>query len=162
MPIGHRQARLPPTPPPRRIGSCRSSGDNREECTMTLIGIVAGAMLLVVVVGTVVDIFRRHYSGAATVGWVALVIVLPFVGAVIYWVARKPEPVDAENLYRLEAEQRHEAARRRYASPGRGPCPNQAGGPRPRPRAPCRGALSIVSRPPTASSRSCMFRKPPL
>jgi hypothetical protein len=88
---------------------------------MTLIGIVAGAMLLVVVVGTVVDIFRHHYSGAATAGWVALVIVLPFVGAVIYWVARKPEPVDAENLYRLEAEQRHEAARRPYDSTGMGP-----------------------------------------
>src|SRR4051812_40468400 len=121
MPLGHRQARLPPPPRARRIGSYRSPGDNREECTMTLIGIVAGAMLLVVVVGTVVDIFRRHYSGAATVGWGALVIVLPFVGAVIYWVARKPEPGNAENLYPLEAGQRHEAARRPYDSTGMGP-----------------------------------------
>jgi Phospholipase_D-nuclease N-terminal len=88
---------------------------------MTLIGIVVAAMLLVVVVGTIVDIFRRHYSGAATAGWVALVIILPFVGAVIYWVARKPEPVDAENLYRLEADQRHQAARRPYDSSGTGP-----------------------------------------
>jgi hypothetical protein len=88
---------------------------------MTLIGIVAGAMLLVIVVGTVVDIFRRHYSGAATAGWVALVIVLPFVGAVIYWVARKSDPVDAENLYRVEAEQRHQAAQRPYDSTGTGP-----------------------------------------
>jgi hypothetical protein len=88
---------------------------------MTLIGIVVGAMLLVVVVGTIVDIFRRHYSRAAAVGWVALVIVLPFVGAIIYWVARKPEPGEAENLYRVEAEQRQERARRPYDSTGMGP-----------------------------------------
>jgi hypothetical protein len=77
---------------------------------------VAG-MLLVVVVGTIVDVFRQHLSTGATVGWVALVIILPFIGAAIYWAARKPEPTDPEQLYRLEAEQRREAARR----PGMGP-----------------------------------------
>jgi xanthine/uracil permease len=84
---------------------------------MTLIGWIVAGMLLIVVIGTIVDIFRQHYSTGATVGWVVLVIILPFIGSAIYWVARKPEPTDPEQLYRLEAEQRREAARR----PGMGP-----------------------------------------
>jgi hypothetical protein len=88
---------------------------------MTLLGIVLGSMLLAVVILSVVDIFRQHYSGAATVGWVALVFFLPFLGALIYWVVRKPEPVDAEQAYRLETDRRHEAARRPFDSTGMGP-----------------------------------------
>jgi len=85
--------------------------------TLSLIGIIVAVMLLAIVVGTIVDILRQHYSTGATVGWVALVIILPFIGSAIYWVARKPEATDPEQLYRLEAEQRREAARR----PGMGP-----------------------------------------
>jgi hypothetical protein len=36
-------------------------------------------------------------------------------------VVRKPEPVDAEQAYRLETDRRHEAARRPFDSTGMGP-----------------------------------------
>ena len=80
---------------------------------MTLLGIIVGAMLLVVVVGTVIDVLRQPYSAPATVGWIALALFLPFIGSAIYWfAARKPEPVDADNAYLLETERRRESARR--------------------------------------------------
>ena len=80
---------------------------------MTLFGIIVACMLIAVVVLTIVDIVKRHLSTGATVGWSALVILLPFVGAVIYWVVRKPDAVDPEEVYLLEAEQRRVAAHRR-------------------------------------------------
>jgi hypothetical protein len=80
---------------------------------VTLLGIIVACMLIAVVVLTIVDIVKRHLATGATVGWIVLVLVLPFVGAVIYWVVRKPDPTDPEQLYRLEAEQRRAAAHRR-------------------------------------------------
>ena len=79
---------------------------------MTLLGTIVAIMLIVVVVLTIVDIVKRHLSTGAAIGWTVLVLVLPFVGAVIYWVVRKPDPADPEQLYRLEAEQRRAAANR--------------------------------------------------
>ena len=79
---------------------------------MTFIGVVVVCMLVVIVVLTIVDVVKRHLPTGATVGWIALVVVLPFVGSVIYWVVRKPDPTDPEQLYRLEAEQRRAAAHR--------------------------------------------------
>jgi len=34
---------------------------------------------------SVVDIIRRHYSGWTTAGWIALILILPIVGSIIYW-----------------------------------------------------------------------------
>jgi hypothetical protein len=79
---------------------------------VTLLGIIVGIMLLAVVVLTIVDIVKRHLSTGAAIGWIVLVLILPFVGAVIYWVVRKPDETDPEQLYRLEAEQRRAAANR--------------------------------------------------
>jgi hypothetical protein len=79
---------------------------------VTLLGAIVACMLIAVVVLTIVDIVKRHLPAGATVGWIVLVLVLPFVGAVIYWVVRKPDPTDPEQLYRLEAEQRRAAAHR--------------------------------------------------
>ena len=87
---------------------------------MNLFSIIVGAMLLAVVVGTLVDVFRQDHSTGARVAWVVVVLVLPFVGSLIYWIARKPEPPDAEQLYRLEAEQRRAAAHRPFDSTGMG------------------------------------------
>jgi uncharacterized membrane protein YhaH (DUF805 family) len=79
---------------------------------VTLIGYIVAFMLLAVVVLTIMDIVKRHLPAGATAGWIVLVILLPFVGAVIYWVVRKPDQVDPEQVYRLEAEQRRAAAHR--------------------------------------------------
>ena len=73
---------------------------------MTFIWIVSACVLVVVWVLTIVDIFRRHYSTWTTVGWLALIILIPFIGAIIYWLVRKPTADELEQAYRAEADYR--------------------------------------------------------
>ncbi len=53
---------------------------------------------------TIWDIFRRHdLGGWAKAGWFALVIILPFVGTLIYLIVRpKPEPEEAHWAPKVE------------------------------------------------------------
>jgi hypothetical protein len=54
------------------------------------------------------DIFhRRDLSGVAKVGWILLLVVLPFLGALIYMVARpKMTEQDREDMQRIQDAQR--------------------------------------------------------
>ena len=38
----------------------------------------------------IVDILRRHLSLAQTAGWILLVVVLPVIGTLVYFLLRKP------------------------------------------------------------------------
>jgi Short C-terminal domain/Phospholipase_D-nuclease N-terminal len=53
------------------------------------------------------DIFhRRDLSGAAKAGWIFLLVVLPFLGALIYMIARpKMTEQDREDIQRVQAMQ---------------------------------------------------------
>jgi len=53
------------------------------------------------------DIFhRRDLSGAAKAGWIFLLVVLPFLGALIYLIARpKMTEQDREDMQRMQAAQ---------------------------------------------------------
>ncbi len=75
-------------------------------------GLLWGTVALLVAIVwaiTVYDIIRRHLGGKQTAGWILLVILLPFVGAIIYWAVRKPTPdevqrgVDAQQGLREDA-----------------------------------------------------------
>ena len=70
---------------------------------------------------SVVDIVRRRYSGWTTAGWLALIVIVPFVGSIIYWVVRKPTREDAEQQYLAEADRRRGAGARPFDSTGIGP-----------------------------------------
>jgi len=74
--------------------------------------------LLVIWVIGLVDIVRRPLSGQAKAGWIVVVLLLPFVGTIIYWILRKPTE---EEIRRGQAS----AADRRHGDPraGRGPRP---------------------------------------
>jgi Phospholipase_D-nuclease N-terminal len=85
---------------------------------MTVFWIIGGCALAVIWVISIVDVFRRHHSGAATVGWLALIVLLPFIGALIYWATRKPTPGEVEQQYLGEAELRRSAAARPFDSTG--------------------------------------------
>ena len=54
------------------------------------------------------DIFhRRDLSGAAKAGWILLLFVLPFAGAIIYLIARpKMTEQDREDIQRMQEAQR--------------------------------------------------------
>ena len=60
---------------------------------------------------TIVDVFKRHYSGWTTVGWIALIIVLPFIGSLIYWAVRKPTQHEVEEQAFAEAALRQQRQR---------------------------------------------------
>ena len=54
------------------------------------------------------DIFhRRDLSGAAKAGWIILLVILPFLGALIYMIARpKMTEQDREDIQRMQEAQR--------------------------------------------------------
>ena len=85
---------------------------------MTVLWITALCVLAVIWIISIVDVFRRHYSGGATVGWLALIVLLPFIGAVIYWVVRKPSQEEIDQAYLGQAELRRSAAARPFDSTG--------------------------------------------
>jgi hypothetical protein len=70
-----------------------------------------GLCVLVIWLVSIVDVFRRHYSGWTLVGWLALIVLLPLVGSLIYWARRKPSGEDVERQYLDEADRRQSAER---------------------------------------------------
>jgi hypothetical protein len=80
---------------------------------------IIGLTALAVIWGiSIVDVLRHHYSGLAKVGWVALIVILPFIGSVIYWAVRKPSSDDLEQQYMAEADLRRTTAARPFDSTG--------------------------------------------
>jgi amino acid transporter len=71
---------------------------------MTVMWMIIGCLLALVWAITLVDIFRRRYSAWTTIGYVALVVLLPFIGTAIYWVVRKPTAAELEHIYRAETD----------------------------------------------------------
>jgi len=90
----------------------RDPDDDRHHCAdgkdvaMTLFWIIVIPIVAVVVALSIWDIFRHHLGGGPTAGWVLLVIVLPLIGSVIWWAARKPMPGDIDAAYLSEADVR--------------------------------------------------------
>jgi hypothetical protein len=88
---------------------------------MTVLAFLVGLCVLVVWAISIVDVVRHHYSGATLVGWIALIVILPFIGSVIYWATRKPTRADAEEQYLREEDLRRDRAGRPFDSTGFGP-----------------------------------------
>ena len=76
---------------------------------MSIFWIIGFVILALIWIITMVDVFRRHYSAKATAGWLLLIVILPFIGALIYWGTRKPSDHDVEEQYLGEAEMRRSA-----------------------------------------------------
>jgi hypothetical protein len=80
-----------------------SRRENLMSGTWTFVGGVIGVILLAVWVVTLADIFRRRGIGAGpTAGWAIIVLLLPFLGALIYWARRDPSRDEVE--YQASAE----------------------------------------------------------
>jgi hypothetical protein len=79
---------------------------------MSVIWSVIAIAVVIIWVLTIVDIFRRHLGAKKTAGWLLIVVLLPFVGAIVYWAMRGPDRGDAERVAATEAELRAEAHRR--------------------------------------------------
>jgi cbb3-type cytochrome oxidase subunit 3 len=88
---------------------------------MTVLWFIVAILVVVVWALTLVDVFRRHYSTSKTIAWILLILILPFIGSLIYWAVRKPTRDEAEQEYLAEASMRHDRASRPFDSTGMGP-----------------------------------------
>jgi hypothetical protein len=64
---------------------------------MTAFWVAISIAVVVVWAFTVVDLFSRHLDRRRTLAWLLIVILLPFAGALLYWVMRRREIVGADN-----------------------------------------------------------------
>jgi hypothetical protein len=58
---------------------------------------------------TLFDLFRRHLQPRATVAWLLIVLILPFVGAIAYWALRRAPDEEVERAMDTEREIRRGA-----------------------------------------------------
>jgi phospholipase D-like protein len=82
------------------------------------VGGVIGVILLVVVVFTFVDLFRRHLGAGPTAGWAIVVLLLPFIGSAVYWARREPSRPELEYQVESERAMRESARRQPFDSTG--------------------------------------------
>lgn len=67
------------------------------------------------------DLIRGDHSGWGIVGWMVVILVLPIIGPMIYFAARKPTRHDVDEQYLAQRALQQEAARRPVGGPGLGP-----------------------------------------
>jgi hypothetical protein len=69
-------------------------------------------VLLIIGWLTIRDIVRRRLGRAKTGAWLIIVVLVPPVGAIAYWVTRKPGPDEVERMYDDKRALRESARRR--------------------------------------------------
>jgi type VI protein secretion system component VasK len=79
---------------------------------MTTFWFLAGFLLLIVWLFTVVDLVRRHLGAKQTAAWLLIVTILPFAGAIAYWAMRKPSQEEFTDTAEAQQALREEARRR--------------------------------------------------
>jgi hypothetical protein len=67
------------------------------------VGGLLGLILLVIWVLTIADIVRSHLGAAKTSAWILIVLIVPFLGALLYWFVLR-EPSETEVQRRIDNE----------------------------------------------------------
>jgi hypothetical protein len=88
---------------------------------MTILWITIGVALLIVWVISAFDIVPRHLGPGRTAGWLPIILILPIVGAVLYWALRKPSPEEVQAYADADREFHEQARRRPFDSTRIGP-----------------------------------------
>jgi hypothetical protein len=88
---------------------------------VTIIGITIGIALLIIWGITVADIIKRPLSTGQTVAWLLIVIIVPFLGAILYWALRKPDADDARLTEAAQRSRREQAEHQPFDSMRPGP-----------------------------------------
>jgi hypothetical protein len=78
---------------------------------------VAWIWLLIVIIG---DLFRRDISGWAKAGWVVFLIILPFLGALVYVIANGKEMTERRVTDAAQSQQQFDNYVRSVAGSGSG------------------------------------------
>ena len=66
-------------------------------------------------------LIKRHLGSGKTAAWLLIIIIVPFVGACLYWMLRRPDANEAQRLYDNERAMRESAHRRPVDSSYIGP-----------------------------------------
>jgi hypothetical protein len=80
-----------------------------------LLPVLIAIPLLLIWVLTLVDLFRRHdLSTGLKVLWALVVLILPVIGVIIYFIARPPQPTDRAASLNSLGDESFEPIRRRH------------------------------------------------
>ena len=80
-----------------------------------LLAVLIAIPLLLIWVLTLVDLVRRHdLSGSRKVLWALVVLLVPVVGVIVYFIARPPQPTDRPPTLDGVGDQSYEPIRRRH------------------------------------------------
>jgi Phospholipase_D-nuclease N-terminal len=86
-----------------------------------VLGGVFGVALLAIWGITVWDIVRSKFGAGKTAAWLLIVILVPFIGALLYWTLRKPEDDEVQRQYdneiAMRESRRHRPADGSYYGP---------------------------------------------
>jgi hypothetical protein len=66
-------------------------------------------------------VIHHRYHGWAVVGWILLIFLVPIIGPMIYFAARKPTTHEIDEKYLADRELQRAAAARPVGGPGLGP-----------------------------------------
>jgi len=86
----------------------------------TFIWIVIATAVAVVWVLGIVDIVKRRLDGKRTVAWLLIVLLLPILGTILYWVLREPDPGELRRAEAAQRELRHQRHDQPFDSTGLG------------------------------------------
>ena len=90
--------------------------------TSTFLQVLFASMIVVPVVilwvAAVVDVLRNGGSGLRIAAMLVLILVVPVVGPLLYFIFRRPDPESAEATHAAHESQRQEAARRPVGGTG--------------------------------------------
>jgi hypothetical protein len=78
----------------------------------SLFGVLLAIPVIILWVVAVVDVFRHNYSGLKVAAVLVLILIVPILGPILYFVFVSSPRVDAEAAYLADAERRREAASR--------------------------------------------------
>jgi hypothetical protein len=81
--------------------------------TTTFLEVLFAAMIiipcLILWVAAVVDVIRQGGSGLRIAAMLVLILILPLIGPLLYFIFRKPPPVDVEAAAAAQADLRRQA-----------------------------------------------------
>jgi hypothetical protein len=80
-----------------------------------LLAVLIAIPLFLIWVLTLVDLVRRHdLNGSRKVLWALVVLLVPVVGVIVYFIARPPQPTDRPATLDGLGDQSYEPIRRRH------------------------------------------------
>jgi hypothetical protein len=78
---------------------------------VTFVWIAISILVLIIWAISVYDIVRRHLGAGRTAAWLLIVIILPFLGSLVYW-AMRPATSDELDAYAGADRELRDQARR--------------------------------------------------